>query len=158
MDEEMQADMDVINRYMREAATRAVADAIRVQTGRLALTSSAQPVQDDPSVYRVDNVGRRPRTVEVHPVDESFVPPRQRGWLGRSPLWWTALTLGLTIAVGLIWGLVVIITTLITATVSAVASVLPLLVIVGIVVVLLMLGSGRGGGGTFSGTFSGRMH
>lgn len=159
MSEEIQvSDMDVINAFMRQAATKAVADAIREQTSQLALTSLARPVLTDPSVYQVDNVGRRPRNVEVHPIDGSYSPPQRSGWLGISPVKWVAITLGLSAIVGLIWGLIVIISALVTATVTAVTSVMPVLIGVGLIVLLVMLCSGRGGGGTFSGTFSGRMH
>lgn len=149
-------DLAVINDYMRDAATRAVADAIRAQGGQLAIRVVDDPRQ--PEMHALSAPQRRTYT-EVHPVPiEGYSEPL--GWWAR---YWqrVAIALAAAAAVGLlIWGILALIGMLVTATTRVVSSTGPSLgaFLLVLLAVAFLCSRGSGGSKTFSGTFQGKVH
>jgi hypothetical protein len=151
-------DLAVINDYMRDAATRAVADAIRAQSGRLV-------VHDDPRAPEMQALNAPASAVErqayttVTPVPmEPYSEPA--GWWER---YWhrVAIALGAASAVGLlIWGVLTLVGMLVNATARAVTAVAPSLggFLILLLLVAILCSRGGGGGRSFSGTFQGKLH
>lgn len=151
-----EADLDVINAYMRDAATRAVADAIRAHAGQLELASdlpgSAISALSGPAPAQ-----QRSAYTTVTPVPiERYDQPD--GWWRRH---WPHALIGTAAAtfIGLtVWA----IASIVSAAEHAAAahsdglSSLGALLLVGLLA-LMFCGRRKGGGRTFSGTFSGRM-
>jgi hypothetical protein len=150
-------DLAVINDYMRDAATRAVADAIRAQSGRLVVRDDPR----EPELHLLDrplSVLERRAYTDVHPVPIER-PDEPLGWWAR---YWhrVAIALGAVTVVGLlVWGILALIGMLVSATTRAVTSAAPSLG--GLLLLLLLVAflCSRGGGGrSFSGTFQGKLH
>lgn len=143
-------DLAVIDAYMRDAAVRAVADAIRARAGELQLAQDHQ-LAGEYALRATLPAAPAPRVVTAYPVPDGpeYAPV---GWWERH---WPKVACAVFaggLAVGLFW----LITMAISAVVAvASATIWPL----GIVAMVLLLCLGRGGGGkSFSGTFHGRMH
>lgn len=144
-------DLAVIDAYMRDAAVRAVADAIRARAGELQLVQDHQLAGEYALSVPVP-AAAPPRVVTAYPVPDrpEYAPV---GWWERH---WPKVACAVFaggLAVGLFW----LITMAISAVVAvASAAIWPL----GIAAAVLLLAGGRGGGGgrSFSGTFQGRMH
>jgi hypothetical protein len=158
-------DLAVIDAYMRTAATRAVADAIRAAQPALvdnrphyaiaAVDHWQQPELDTLSAPQSSR--ERVQQVTVRPVAGEPLSART-SWLQR---YWPQLACGLVLAAALgvgAWLLVLAIAAAIAALVAALTALLPILACVVVVLLVLAL-CGRGGGGkTFSGTFQGKIH
>lgn len=145
-------DLAVIDAYMRDAATHAVADAIRARTGRLALPAS------DQALYRPEAEPADPRVLTVHPVDYDQ-PARQLAWYRRRS---TAVGAGIAAFLAgtglVVWAVVGVVSAASRAIDSNSGSIEGFAVLAVIALLCMMLGGRRRGGGSFSGTFNGRMH
>jgi hypothetical protein len=166
-------DLAVINDFMRDAATRAVADAIRAQTGQL----EPLHVLDDPRQPELEMLLGQPNSISrfsalsapvtapvesrratVYPVPVEQ-PGRQLGWWDRH--WhqvaiWVVAVAG---ACGAAYLAILAAIALLSALVTAVMALVPILIGILAVVVLVAILCSRGGGGrSFSGTFQGKMH
>lgn len=147
-------DLAVIDAYMRDAAVRAVADAIRARTGELQLVQDHQ-LAGEYALSAPVPAATAPRVVTAYPVPDGpeYAPV---GWWERH---WPKVACAVFaggLAVGLFW----LITMAVAAVVSVVSTAIPGLLGLGALILLtLLLAGGRGGGGkSFSGTFQGRMH
>lgn len=148
-----QDDLAVIDAYMRDAATRAVADAIRAQAGQLELPVGEQ------ALYRPESPSTEARVLTVHPID--YNPPvRQPAWYRRrSTLLAAGVSAFLAVAGLVVWALIGVVTAASQAIDANSGSIEGFAVLAVIALLCLMFGGrGKGSGGQFSGTFTGRMH
>jgi hypothetical protein len=168
-----EVDLATIDAFMRDAAARAVADAIRAQTGQL----EPLHVLDDPrqpelamllghpnSISRFSALSApvtapaEPRRATVYPVPVEQ-PGCQLGWWDRH---WHHVAIGVIAtagACGAVYLVILAVTALLSALVTAVMALVPVLIgILAVVVLIALLAGGRGGGRDFSGTFQGRLH
>src|SRR5256885_741280 len=138
-------DLVVINTFMRDAATRAVAEAIQAQTGQLAIHTVDDPGRPEMQALNSPLSVPAPRAyTEVHPVPiECSDEPLS--WWAR---YWhrVAIALGAATVVGLlVWGILALVGMLVSATAHAVTSAAPAVGGFLVVVALLALLCSRGG-------------
>lgn len=148
-----QDDLAVIDAYMRDAATRAVADAIRAQAGQLELPTGEQ------ALYRPESLSADRRVLTVHPVD--YDPPvRQLAWYRRrSTLFAAGVAAFLAVAGLVVWAVVGVVSA-VSSSIDANSGSIEGFAVLAVIVLLCLMFGGRGGGsrgGSFSGTFEGRM-
>lgn len=144
-------DLAVINTFMRDAATRAVAEAIRAQTSQLAVlgdpnSDSRLVVRDDPREPELHLLNApisalEPRAyTEVHPVPIER-PDEPLGWWAR---YWhrVAIALGAATVVGLlIWGILALVNMLVSAAARTAVAAAPAVGTVGTILALAVLGA-----------------
>lgn len=151
-----EADLAAIDAYMREAAVRAVADAVRAHAGTLELASDLQsPVIPALSAPLPARQGLAYTTVTPVPIERYEQPD---GWWRRH---WHHALIGTAVAtfVGLTtWAVISIITAAEHAATEHGSGLVGVLVIVAIVAWMCTRRGGGGGGKSFSGTFTGRMN
>lgn len=161
------ADLAVIDEFMRDLATRALADAIRQQSGQLALseqgcTQGTPAALTPPKVTGADyalygpvSSPAAPGVVTVHPVAVEQTAG-QLAWY-RNPWRWAAIGAGAAVLGGLVWAVVYVVTAVSTAVVAHTSGIEGVAVLAVLLALACMLG-GRGGGKRISGTFEGRVH
>jgi hypothetical protein len=163
-------DLAVINTFMRDAATRAVAEAIRAQTSQLAVLGDPNSapklvVRDDPREPELHLLNApvavlAPRAyTEVHPVPIER-PDEPLSWWAR---YWhrVAIALGAATVAGLlIWGILTLLDMLVNATARAATTIAPSVggFLILLLLVALLCSRGSGSGRSFSGTFQGKLH
>lgn len=140
-------DLAVINTFMRDAATRAVAEAIRAQTSQL--TVLGDPNSDSRLVVRDD-----PRELEMQALNSPLRVPEPRAYTEVHPVpierpdeplsWWArywhrvAIALGAATVIGLlIWGILALVNMLARTAVAAA----PAVGTVGTILALAILGA-----------------
>lgn len=144
-------DLAVINTFMRDAATRAVAEAIRAQTSQLAVlgdpnSASRLVVRDDPRQPEMQALSSPLRVSEPRAYTEVYPVPIERpdeplGWWAR---YWhrVAIALGAATVVGLlIWGILALISMLVSAAARTAVAAAPAVGTVGTILVLAILGA-----------------
>jgi hypothetical protein len=159
-------DLAVIDAYMRAAAARAVADAIRAQTGQLETTGRylpdthnelALPWHQPEPLNSPEPPRERVLHATVRPVAGEPLYERP-SWLVRH---WPEVAGGLVVAaaVGIgVWLLLLAIAAAFAALTAALTALVPILAIGALVLVAIALCSRGGSGKTFSGTFQGKVH